>query len=224
MRRTLMTGVGTVVALTGATLLAQDTYNENAADKVEAREGTVGQKGSPPSAGLDAPANVRANERPATGATVNAPGANVNVGTRPAGTPANQWRYRQHNGHWWYYHPNNQWSYWNGNAWNNYEPQAYRQWYNGQSRPYANNYGNGNYGYNRYNTGYRGGYYGGRTYRNNSYGNNYYGNGYGPGYATPGAAAGANAGAAVGGAIDGAAGENLGGAIGGAVGNRYGRR
>src|SRR5215469_10315491 len=159
MRRTLMSGVWTVVALAGATVLGQETYNENAIDKIEGREGVVGQKG--------VPANVGA----AAGANINAPGANVNagVGNRPAGKPANQWRYRQHNGHWWYYRPDNQWSYWNGSVWTNYNPQAYREWYNGQFRPYANNYRYGNSGYNPYNTAYRGGYYGGGVYGNNYY-------------------------------------------------------
>jgi hypothetical protein len=165
MRRTLMSGVWTAVALAGTTVLGQETFNENATDKGERREG----------------ADARMNPGAAARANINAPGANANVGVgnRPVGNPANQWRYRHHNGHWWYYHPNNQWSYWNGNAWTNYNRQAYGQWYNGQFRPYANNYQYGNSGYNRYNMGYRGGYSGGGMYGNNFYGNNYYGNRYG---------------------------------------------
>lgn len=169
MSRTWMTGVSAVVMLASAIALGQETFNENAADKIQGREGTPGQKGAPlndginndginTNAGVAAGTNGAGANINAGGANINAGGANVNagVGNRAAGNAANQWRYRHHNGHWWYYNPNKQWSYFNGNAWSNYSPQGYRQWYYGQYRPYAGNYGYGgynNYGYNRYNTG-----------------------------------------------------------------------
>jgi hypothetical protein len=41
-----------------------------------------------------------------------------------AGQPngADQWRYRHHNGQWWYYQTNNKWAVWNGSRWT--EPMA----------------------------------------------------------------------------------------------------
>jgi hypothetical protein len=44
------------------------------------------------------------------------------------------WRYKWHNGHWWYYQPNKQWLFWNGTTWSAYLPAAYqrfirRGWY-----------------------------------------------------------------------------------------------
>jgi hypothetical protein len=36
------------------------------------------------------------------------------------------WRYKWHNGHWWYYQPNKQWLFWNGTSWSPYAPGLYR--------------------------------------------------------------------------------------------------
>ena len=58
-----------------------------------------------------------------------APGAGANAGVSSnanAGVAANQsgdqWRYRWHNGAWWYWTSGNRWIYRNGNQWVNYEP------------------------------------------------------------------------------------------------------
>jgi hypothetical protein len=45
--------------------------------------------------------------------------ANAAVATNQSG---DQWRYRWHNGIWWYWTPENRWVYRNGNEWTNYEP------------------------------------------------------------------------------------------------------
>jgi hypothetical protein len=37
------------------------------------------------------------------------------------------WRYKWHNGHWWYYQPNKQWLFWNGTSWTAYSPPVYRR-------------------------------------------------------------------------------------------------
>ncbi|HVA47228.1 MAG TPA: hypothetical protein VNH11_12745 [Pirellulales bacterium] len=209
MRKNLMIACWSLLALAGYPVLAQETYNDNATDKVAGREGVAGEKGAAP-LGPQSRVGMPANT------------ATANAGVT-GGNAANQWRYRHHNGHWWYYHPNNQWSYWNGNAWSGYNPQTYRQWYS--SRPaYGGNFG--------YSSGYRGNYYGngmygggygngmyGRNYYGNGYGNGMYGGNYGNGYGSPSA----NFGGAVGGVIGGARGANAGAAIGGAVGG-FGRR
>ena len=46
-------------------------------------------------------------------------GANAGVAANPSG---DQWRYRWHNGTWWYWTSDNRWIYSNGNQWFNYEP------------------------------------------------------------------------------------------------------
>lgn len=40
----------------------------------------------------------------------------------PATVVDNSWRYRQHNGTWWYWLPSNRWVYWSNGAWTNYVP------------------------------------------------------------------------------------------------------
>jgi hypothetical protein len=60
---------------------------------------------------------------------------------RPAGIPANRWRYRYSGGRWWYYHPNGQWSYWNGDAWMAYNRRPYGQGIESQVRPDFYGYG-----------------------------------------------------------------------------------
>lgn len=197
-----------LLALAAWPVLAQETYNDNATDKVAGREGVVGEKGDAP---LGPQSRVNA------GASVNAPAANANAGLagQMGGNTANRWRYRYHNNHWWFYQPNNQWSYWNGNAWSGYNPQTYRQWY--ANRPgFSGGYYSGYRGnYNTFGNGMSG--YSGYAYGPGMYGGNYgYGNNYG---SSPGA----NLGGAIDGAIGGAQGANAGAAIGGAAGG-YGRR
>ena len=38
------------------------------------------------------------------------------------------WRYRFHNGHWWYWREDGSWAYWTGSQWYRYAPQSYRRW------------------------------------------------------------------------------------------------
>ncbi|HEY2414730.1 MAG TPA: hypothetical protein VGI40_20970 [Pirellulaceae bacterium] len=42
-----------------------------------------------------------------------------------AASESNGWRYRQHNGQWWYWMPSNRWVIWTGNAWTPYDPATY---------------------------------------------------------------------------------------------------
>jgi len=102
--------VATVLASGG--LLAQKTSNENAAERVGGRAGVAGQKG------LSGP-----------GGTVRRSSSNA-----PSGNQANRWRYKFHNGHWWYYDRGKQWSYWNGSAWRPYDRTTYGQWLNLQAQ------------------------------------------------------------------------------------------
>lgn len=94
------------------------------------------------------------------GATINAPGVNVTVppagtgqlptvttpgavvdpnrvapavtvdGTRPAVDP-DRWRFKWHNGQWWYWMANNSWVIWDGQRWMPYEANRYTTGYRG---------------------------------------------------------------------------------------------
>jgi hypothetical protein len=113
-----------------------------------------------------------------------AAGANAGVsGNANAGVAANQsgdrWRYRWHNGAWWYWTPENRWIYSRGSQWFNYDPAVVAVpgvRYSGQP---AYGYYPGPY---RYSVGY-GGYYG-PVYQGGYY--------YGPGgyYSQPGVSVG----------------------------------
>jgi len=116
------------------------------------------------------------------------PSAGVS-GNANAGVAANQsgdqWRYRWHNGAWWYWTSGNRWIYRNGNQWVNYEPAvaaAPDARYTGQPvYGYYQSSPNGYYpGPYRYSTGY-GGYYG-PVYQGGYYGPVYQGGYYGPVY------------------------------------------
>jgi hypothetical protein len=167
---------------------------------------------------------------------VNASG-NVGARTTAANDRNAQWRFRQHNGEWWYWTPQNAWMYHRDGQWHDFDQATYtyprnwnrgfvpapgRNYYDRYGRPYVNRYGYGyrDYGYqdyvpgSRYGTGYRGyddgGFYG-RGYSGGRY--------YGGGYVDPGFRAGANVGSAIGGAIGGNEGAGIGAAIGGAIGS-----
>jgi hypothetical protein len=114
MRNTRVIGLWGALVFASSGLLAQETFNENAADKAEGREGAASEKGAP---------------EPGGAVTRGSPDGDVSPRLR-AGDPANRWRYKFHNGHWWYYGRSNQWSYWDGSAWTPYNRQAYGQWFN----------------------------------------------------------------------------------------------
>ncbi len=59
------------------------------------------------------------------------------IGEDAAAAPASKsetWRYRQHQGLWWYWLPSNKWVYWTDNHWVPYEAQSYAQ-LNASRRP-----------------------------------------------------------------------------------------
>ncbi|HWB13451.1 MAG TPA: hypothetical protein VG826_29775 [Pirellulales bacterium] len=116
MHRTWVIGFWGVVVLAGGSLLAQETLREDAAEKGVAVENGV----------------------PEPGGTVIRSSSNSAAATHPTtGEPANRWRYRFHNGHWWYYGRANEWSYWNGSTWTPYDRETYGQWFNRQFRRYG---------------------------------------------------------------------------------------
>jgi outer membrane biosynthesis protein TonB len=150
---------------------------------------------APPPAPVPTLAPAPAVSPAPVGQTPNEVGSNPSVTQTPvaganAGAAANQrgdqWRYRWHNGIWWYWTPANRWVYRNGNEWANYDPAVTAvpdARYSGppvygyyQSNP--NGYYPGPY---RYSVGY-GGYYGPA----------YQGGYYGPGgyYSQPGVSVG----------------------------------
>jgi hypothetical protein len=75
---------------------------------------------------------------------------------------APHWRYRYHNGRWWYWTPNNYWMYYGGGRW--YRHGAYAGYGYGPRYGYGYRYPyRGYYGYRGYGP-YRGGYGYGRRY------------------------------------------------------------
>jgi hypothetical protein len=135
-----------------------------------------------------------------------------------------RWRFRQHNGEWWYWTPQNTWMYHRSGNWSPYDqatysyPQNFRRGYvqpGYSNRMYQGDgyWSGGRYysGYGPRNYGYQQGYGYGNQYRYNSgYRGQYYGD--------PGYRAGVNVGGAIGGAVGGAEGAGIGAAIGGAIG------
>lgn len=73
--------------------------------------------------------------------------ANISAANGPAANPINRWRYRFHNGQWWFYDRGKQWSYWDGAAWRVYNRQTYAPYIQSPARGYNNSYGDGRYGY-----------------------------------------------------------------------------
>jgi len=145
-------------------------------------------------------------------------GAGVNVdvdGARGNGPDANRWRYRWHNGAWWYWTTRNAWVIYRNGQWVPYETYVTTQptysgpGYSSGSAYYYDNsyYGPNYYGPRRYYSGYRG-YYG-PGYRG------YYGR---PIIRDPGARQGAVIGGTIGGAVGGREGAAIGAGVGAAVG------
>ena len=44
-----------------------------------------------------------------------------------ASQPSDSWRYRRHDGLWWYWLPSEKWVYWTGDRWTAYQPQKYTE-------------------------------------------------------------------------------------------------
>lgn len=83
----------------------------------------------------------------------------VDVNTNPAGRAqqGERWRFRHHNGHWWYWLPRNRWVFWHNNRWVDYDQQSYSNYYPSNSNYYARPQGAGiNAGPHRHGMGYRG--------------------------------------------------------------------
>jgi hypothetical protein len=52
------------------------------------------------------------------------------------------WRYRRHNGRWWYWLPSEQWVFWTGSEWTKYDPKTFATY--GSPRAYSYS-GSGSY-------------------------------------------------------------------------------
>jgi hypothetical protein len=192
---------------------------------VSGQAGVGGQGGQlAPGAAINTQAQLQADNQIAAGA-----GVNVVANDRNA-----RWRFRQHNGEWWYWTPQNTWMIHRGGNWIVYDPATYvvpQTFQRVYVQPgYSNQMYSGDgyyYSGRRYRSGYAPSYSGGYGY--DPYGSRYdsgfrgdaYGSGYGGAYVDPGYRAGANIGGAIGGAIDGGRGANIGSAIGGALGAGY---
>jgi hypothetical protein len=154
-----------------------------------------------------------------------------------------RWRYKFHNGEWWFWTTQNRWMYYRNGQWNDYNPESFTRMYP-EPTSYDNSatyYGNGGGGYygprgRYYGGGYSGAYYGpGYGYGYGPYNGAYgYGNGYGaygyngPGYygqgyggfnyGSRGANQGSNIGGVIGNSIGGPRGAGLGAGVGAAIG------
>jgi len=105
---------------------------------------------------------ARAADAPATADSTAKPEAAADS-AKPADSQSSgeAWRYRRHNGLWWYWLPSNKWVYWRDNRWVPYEQKSYVEYNNtrvpqsyGYSNSYSSNPGNypgGNWGPVRYN-------------------------------------------------------------------------
>ncbi len=122
---------------------------------------------------------------------------------------AEDWRYRFHNGQWWYWMPDNHWVYWHDNAWTRFDARTY------------------------VNPGWHGSYYGTPYGYRPYWGGSRYYSGYSPygrfgvdarGHVyNRGAFQGGNIGAGIGGVIGGGQGANIGAGLGAGVGAAIGR-
>ena len=94
-----------------------------------------------------------------------APAAQVGVGVNASPFNDNrpeQWRYRQDNGHWWYWTPENRWMWYNGTQWTYYDQPSTGVTTTVQPAPYTTNYGSYDYAPSYgYGYGYGYPYYGG---------------------------------------------------------------
>lgn len=75
--------------------------------------------------------------------------------SNPAAAPGERWRFKQHNGLWWYWLPTNQWVYWTDGKWVPYDQQSYAAFLAAR-QPRVNSYSGGpaqqgNWGPVRYN-------------------------------------------------------------------------
>jgi hypothetical protein len=75
--------------------------------------------------------------------------------SNPAATSGDRWRFKQHQGLWWYWLPTNKWVYWTDGKWIPYEQQSYAAFLAAR-RPQASSYRSGpsqqgNWGAVRYN-------------------------------------------------------------------------
>jgi hypothetical protein len=106
--------------------------------------------------------SVNASWAQDSGKAVAASGAQPQADSAAAGaekSPGETWRYRKHQGLWWYWLPSNKWVYWTDNRWVPYEAESYAK-FNAARRPqpqsqaYSNSGSNptwGNWGPIRYN-------------------------------------------------------------------------
>ena len=74
-----------------------------------------------------ASATAQAWEEPAAPQTRKTPSAAAAVDQKSGPATGEKWRFRQHQGLWWYWLPSEKWVYWSDGKWVNYDPQTYSQ-------------------------------------------------------------------------------------------------
>lgn len=142
-------------------------------------------------------------ERARSAAAQADPGA-ASVAVEPAIAVDNSWRYKQHNGKWWYWLPSERWVYWSNGAWVDHVPGTpvvvaapsfgvtsgygyypYATGYRSYYRPSIGVYTGGGYGYgyghsHHHGHGYGHGWHGGHGHGHIGHGHG--GHGYGHGH------------------------------------------
>jgi hypothetical protein len=118
-------------------------------------------------------ATTAMGQTPSPAATPEVIGAGRAAANDPTTLP-DGWRYRWHEGRWWYYLPNEQWVYWNGSAWT--EVQAAPT-----SVPFAGSWNGSPQGYAPYSIAPRPSIFGSRQSTNRGWVGGFYssGGGYG---------------------------------------------
>ncbi len=118
---------------------------------------------------------VRADEEKPKAAEPSAAAAQPADTSAKAPVKENSWRYRRHDGRWWYWLPSEKWVVWSDGKWTPYDPATYRQAHSTARRSYSysagrsygrsgwgpwgpvlhNSYGDVQYPYSRRRTGMR---------------------------------------------------------------------
>jgi hypothetical protein len=132
-------------------------------------------------AGRATAAEAPSNATPSTADATAKPAEAVSPAASNVPSGPDAWRYRWHEGHWWFYDASNRWQVWDGAQWHVYlTPPTAPAW----NQPYGNGYGSGywsygwvpgDWGQRRTNHGWDGGWYS----SGGGYGSSDFGYGYG---------------------------------------------
>ncbi|MEX2315581.1 MAG: hypothetical protein WD669_00410 [Pirellulales bacterium] len=93
------------ILLTVATVVILSVAGGAWSQSIEDGEKTIGQQQPSPAATSDKPDSAA-----------------------PTQATGDSWRFKRHDGLWWYWLPSEKWVYWSGDGWVDYNPETYAQW------------------------------------------------------------------------------------------------